>query len=351
MLGAILAASPGNKHDRAGVYPIIRLQEVDLMLTRTRIGFVGLSVMLAAFAIGCSSAMDGGEDGAALAKPGAPAVEEPIEQDRYDSAGEPIIAGGSAGKAPDAAGSAGPPGDPLAPDAALQGLIDRKIVQSASVDLEVEEVARAFQDIVRLAQTAGGFVGSSSFSHLDEQQIADLTIRVPAGEYQGVLARIRDMGEVAQEGSEAQDATEEYTDLGARLRTLQATEQRYLELLARAETINDILVVQDRLDGVRAQIEQVQGRINLLDSLTELATITVHIRPLVAAVDTSGDSGPHPIRAAEQAWQRSLDTLAGLATAGLVVAAFSWWLVPPAIAIAAAARWRGRRPKESSSSA
>jgi hypothetical protein len=166
-------------------------------------------------------------------------------------------------------------------------------------------------------------------------------------QFQGVLAQIRGMGEVSDEGSEAQDATEEYTDLEARLRTLQATEQRYLELLARAETINDILVVQDRLDGVRAQIEQVQGRINLLDSLTELATITVHIRPLVAVVDTSGDGGPHPIRAAEQAWERSLDALAGLATAALVVVAFSWWLVPPALIVIIATRVRrGRHPEQ-----
>lgn len=319
------------------------------MLTRTRIAFVGLAVMLAAVAIGCSSALDGDGGSADGAKPSGGGFELPAELDEGRSAGDPSVSGEGEVPAPDA--SAGPSADPLAPDAALQGLIDRKIVQSASVDVEVEEVGRAFQDIVRVAETAGGFVGSSSFSHLDEQQIADLTIRVPAGEYQGVLARIRDMGEVAQEGSEAQDATEEYTDLGARLRTLQATEQRYLELLARAETINDILVVQDRLDGVRAQIEQVQGRINLLDSLTELATITVHIRPLVAAVDTAGDGGPHPLRAAEQAWERSLDALGGLATAALVVAAFSWWLVLPAIAIVFAARWRGRRPKESGSSA
>ena len=314
------------------------------MLTRTRPVIIGIAVALAAFAIGCSSALDsGGRDGA---EPSYSGLEGAAEQDGGRSAGEPSA------KAADGADSAGPSADPLAPDAALQGLLDRKIVQSASLDIEVEEVGRAFQDIVRVAETAGGFVGSSAFSRLDDQQVADLTIRVPAGEYQGVLAQIRDMGEVTTEGSEAKDATEEYTDLGARLRTLQATEQRYLELLARAETINDILVVQDRLDAVRAQIEQVQGRINLLDSLTDLATITVHIRPLVVAADTSGgDGGPHPIRAAEQAWERSLDALAGLATAALVVAAFSWWLVPPALLVADAARWRGRRPAHSDSSA
>jgi len=218
-------------------------------------------------------------------------------------------------------------------------------VQSSSVDVGVKEVGGSFQEIIRLATTAGGFVASSAFSNADDTQVADLTIRVPETQYQDVLAKIRALGKVQTETSDANDVTEEYTDQQARLRTLQATEQRYLDLLAQATTIDDILTMQDRLDGVRGQIEELQGKINLLDELTNLATITVHLRPIGAASSGAG-GGIHPLGAAKQSWEYSLNTLVALGAAALVIAAFSWWLVPPIAVLAfAGRRWLNRRPR------
>jgi hypothetical protein len=248
----------------------------------------------------------------------------------------------------EAAAPAAPSTDQGAQPAQLPDVLGRKIVQTTDIDVQVKEVPRSFQDIVRIATTAGGFVASSTFSNADKQQIADLTIRVPADQYQSVLAQVRGMGDVATEKSDANDATQEYTDLQARMRTLQATEQRYLDLLARAETVPDILTLQDRLDSVRGQIEQVQGRINLLDHLTDLATITVHLRPLAVVAQASTGGGAHPINAAQSAWEHSLEALRNLAAAALVVTVFSWWLIPPLAALAFGARWwLGRRPRPS----
>ena len=186
---------------------------------------------------------------------------------------------------------AGPGGaSALSPE--LQSLLDRKIIQSTSIDIHVDEVGRYFTEIISIATTAGGFVANSTFSNVDGEQVADLTIRVPSERYQDVLNRIRGMGEVQRESSDANDITEEFTDLQARLTTLQATERRYLELLAEANGINEILLVQDRLDFVRGQIEQIQGRINLLENLTDLTTITVHLRPETAR----GGGGARPGR-------------------------------------------------------
>ena len=88
-----------------------------------------------------------------------------------------------------------------------------------------------------------------------------------------------------------------------------------------------MLTVQDRLSQTRGQIEQVQGRINLLDSQTNLATITVHFEPgAIANGDQGGGTGP--LHTARRAFDASLVVLTGLSTALLAVGAFSWWLVP-----------------------
>ena len=60
------------------------------------------------------------------------------------------------------------------------------------------------------------------------------------------------------------------------------------------------------------------------------------------------NGGLHPLQSAATAWDGSLEALRGLATAVLVVGAFSWWLVPPLAALGIGARWwLSRRPSPS----
>lgn len=228
--------------------------------------------------------------------------------------------------------------------------IDRTIIRSASLDLTVDNVTRTFEDVGRIATSAGGFVASSSLGKQrigdEEYQVGSITLRVPDRQYEDVMARLRGLAvEVVNEQSESSDVTEEYTDLQARLRNLEATERRYLAFLDRAQDLDDILVITDRINQVREQIEQVQGRINLLQNLSELATITVHLTPAAADVHRPApepDAIANPLDAARDAWERSLETLAVIASGVLAVAVYSWWIVPPVVVAALALRawWR-----------
>jgi hypothetical protein len=243
-------------------------------------------------------------------------------------------AAGAAGESEDVSGQPGAGSSSQVSGAS----VERKITQTASMTLRVKDVGQAFQEVTRVADGAAGFVSSSSFSNQDDEQVASVTIRVPATRYQDVLSSLRGLAtKVESEESQATDVTEEYTDLGSRLRNLQATEAQYLGFLERAKDISEVLLVQDRLNTVRADIETVQGRINLLDSLSDMSTITVHVRPELAAGSDGGKA--NPAAAARAAWDASLTTLRGLATGIVAVAAFSWWIVPILIVLA----WVGRK--------
>ncbi|MCH8025338.1 MAG: DUF4349 domain-containing protein [Chloroflexi bacterium] len=315
-------------------------------MTKTRLILIAIASTLIILATACSAALDRGDDGAASSIPQGSAAQAEALLDSFNGDAEAPADefGGERLESISDSLDGGPSANPQ-----FQNVLDRKIIQSTSVAIEVEEVSGSFQEIIRITETAGGFVASSTFENRDEEQIADVTIRVPADQYQSVLARIRGMGTVTTESSDANDVTEEYTDLQARLRTLNATEQRYLELLGQADQINEILLVQDRLDVVRGQIEQVLGRINLLEHLTDLATITVHLRPETLIVEAADGNGGNlnPLEAASASWETSLDALRVVAAVALIVVVFSWWLVPPAALLALGARWLlGRRPRQ-----
>lgn len=228
--------------------------------------------------------------------------------------------------------------------------LDRKIIFTANMTLSADDVSASFNQASILARTNGGYIESSNFSGGSdpERRSATLTVRIPVENYEGFLASVRGMTglTVESEGSNSSEVTEQYTDLSSRLRNLERTEQQYLDLLAQATTINDILTVQDRLTGVREQIEQIQGRLNVLDNMTDFATVSMTFVPVVVAVETPKDGGaPSLANVWETSWERSLEAAGYVAAAGVVVAVASAWLVVPVTLVLLALR-RFRKPAQ-----
>jgi hypothetical protein len=229
--------------------------------------------------------------------------------------------------------SIGEPGGGFGDDFTNIDLLGRRIIRSASIGLEVDSVTTSFDDVEAIAIGAGGFVADSSFFGRDEERSAQLTLRVPAGEFGDVMTQLRQLAvEVTSINTSAQDVTEEFTDTEAQLSNLLAVEARYLELLSDARGITEILQVQDRIDGVRLQIDRLEGRLRLLEDLTDLATINVSLTPVPAVVaDEGGNAGP--LHAAGEAWQASLDSIEAVATVAVVAIVYSWWLLPFALVL------------------
>ncbi|MCH7484655.1 MAG: DUF4349 domain-containing protein [Chloroflexi bacterium] len=228
-------------------------------------------------------------------------------------------------------------------------IIDRKIIRTATIELTVGDVPGAIQRIETATAAAGGFVSGSSIT-IEQQPPPDdpdedqeirqrgtITIRVPAESYASVMSKLRglvdDPRDITSLTEDTSEVTEEYSDLKARQRNLEATETQYLELLSRAESISDVLLVQDRLNSVRLEIEQVTGRIQLLDDLTSMATITTFLS-LPPLVVTPVEPEPEAeeswaTEAWENAWNTSEDVLEALGVAAITGGVVLVWLLIP----------------------
>lgn len=254
-------------------------------------------------------------------------------------------AGGASKSLSDAAAAPSTGGGDTAPD--LGSTVDRKIIFNSTLALGVDDVGAAFSEATRLARVNGGYIEQSNFANAadngsDSRGSATLTIRVPADRYDDLLASLRTMpgAKVQREGAKSSEVTEQYIDLQSRLRNLQSTEAQYLKLLDQTKSINDILTVNDRLNSVRAQIEQIQGRVNALDKLTDLATVDVTLSAIVAAKSDGGSTSLGDVWQAS--WERSLVVARGFAAAGVVASVAVIWLAAPALIVFFALR-RTRR--------
>lgn len=71
------------------------------------------------------------------------------------------------------------------------------------------------------------------------------------------------------------DVTEEFLDIQARLKTKKDLEQRYRDLLAKANSVSEILDVEKQIGALRADIESIEGRLHYLNDQSLLSTITI----------------------------------------------------------------------------
>ncbi len=173
---------------------------------------------------------------------------------------------------------------------AAAATIDRQIIYKVSMSLEAKSSTAARDEIEALALEVGGYV-SDTESWVAEagQRYVTITIRVPTKRFREVIARVRALGEVKQESIEAQDVTEEFVDIEARLRVLRQTEQRLLDLLKRSGKLADLLQIERELAQRRTEIEQVEGRLRYLKDRVAFSTITISIQEAgSAAVAPSG---------------------------------------------------------------
>jgi hypothetical protein len=157
--------------------------------------------------------------------------------------------------------------------------IDRKIVKNGYMTLEVNDITEALTGVAAIAKELNGYVVSSNKSGYQDVTYGEISIRVPSDRFDEAFDKLRKLAvNVPNESTNSQDVTEQYTDLQAQLRNLEATEAQYLEILKKADKVEDILAVQRELSNVRGQIEQVKGRIQYIERTSDMALINVTLQ-------------------------------------------------------------------------
>jgi hypothetical protein len=164
--------------------------------------------------------------------------------------------------------------------------LGRKVIQTGRLALLVGDLDLAADELVQLAQAKGGFVQNSFLKRGEGARVASYTLRVPAPAFNNLLEEIEKIGEVEQRELGGQDVTEEYVDVDARRRNLERQEERFLDILAEAKTVDDVLKVEAQLERVRGEIESLTARLKYLDNQVSLATITVELKERSRPVST-----------------------------------------------------------------
>lgn len=243
---------------------------------------------------------------------------------------------------------------PAAVEAAA--LAARQVIVDVNMLIGTDDVAAAARQAARVATAAGGYVADEQYyapqpipvdplpeaPHLEDspdgvdggedvsgedvgavgipRSEAWVSLRVPVGKVDAVVADLEKIGTILNRGRSTQDVTDQIVDLESRVQTQQASIERLQRLLGEAEDLGDIIALESELTRRQADLESMQRRSQELSGLADLATVTVGFTASDGVVtETDDDRGFLGGLAA--GWDAFTASLTALATA-------TGWLLP-----------------------
>lgn len=161
--------------------------------------------------------------------------------------------------------------------------VEQKIIKTGSVRFETNDLEKTYQHIFLAAKKYKSNIQNDSEGKEYGSIYKRMTVRVPSQNFDLFLNEISqgvtffDTKEVS-----AEDVTEQYIDIEARLIAKKRLENRYLELLKKATKVTEILEIEKQLSAIREEIESKQGQLLYLQNQISMSTITIEFYKNVA---------------------------------------------------------------------
>lgn len=152
----------------------------------------------------------------------------------------------------------------------------RKLIKKGEISFRSESITGTKRFLQKTILACHGYISNESIESYRINPTEILTVRVPTQQFDTLLAIIgRHVGEFDSRKTDIDDVTEEYVDIEARLNTKKQLEARYLELLKKANGMEDILNIEKELSAIREEIESTQGRLRYLSNQVDYSTLKI----------------------------------------------------------------------------
>lgn len=194
----------------------------------------------------------------------------------------------------------------------------RAIVYTANLQVRSRNVADAAARAKQLVTGSGGFVSTESESNTDS---ADLTFKVPTAQYASVLDQLTKLGTKVSLQQNTEDVTEQVADVNSRVQSAQATIASFRKLLDKANTIGDVLDVEQQIASRESDLEALQARQKALTEQTSYGTITLSLVAPSTSAPNSHHGGGGFTGGLSAGWAAFVAAMSALATA-------IGWLLP-----------------------
>ncbi|MBQ8836352.1 MAG: DUF4349 domain-containing protein [Clostridia bacterium] len=156
---------------------------------------------------------------------------------------------------------------------------EEKLVYTSNVTLEAEDFDAASQTLHSTINSLGGIIVSENAYNLSNVgfRSLEMTVRIPQENYETFLSGLSSSYNVASIRNSVENFTEQYYDNESRLKSYRVQEERLFAMLEKAETVEDMLDIEERLCNVQYQIESLTNTKNTIDNDVRYATFYLNL--------------------------------------------------------------------------
>ncbi|WP_049946030.1 DUF4349 domain-containing protein [Butyrivibrio sp. WCD2001] len=168
---------------------------------------------------------------------------------------------------------------------------NRKLITNMSMTTETKEFDKTIDFLKNRTDEVGGYVESfsTSKSNYSDERTANMTLRIPEEKLSGFVNEVAKESNIVSQDMNVTDVTLTYADLESHRNALRAEEEQLLTLMERADTIEDIMSIQDKLTDVRYQLESMESQLRTYDNQISYSTLRVTVREVI-------DYTPEPVK-------------------------------------------------------
>lgn len=160
---------------------------------------------------------------------------------------------------------------------------NRKLIKTVDMRVETKEFDQVMVTLEDKIASMGGYIENSEiyngsfYSDYNSERNANLTIRIPKQHLEEFLETVSDIVNVVKCSESVDDVTLQYVDIESHKNALQTEQMRLLELLEMAETVDDILLIEERLSSVRYQLESMESQLRTYDNKIDYSTVYLDV--------------------------------------------------------------------------
>ncbi len=192
-------------------------------------------------------------------------------------------------------GAAAPAGGMTAGTPAAPALQGRKLIRTVNLQVETTEYDRLIEDINRQITDAGGYLEHSDLSGTSlynpgRGRYANLTVRIPADKLDAFLSQVGEACNITSRSENTQDITLQYSDIESRKKSLTIEQERLWALLEKADTLESVIALEERLSEIRYQLESFESNLRIYDNQVDYSTVYISINEVQVFTPTAPDS-------------------------------------------------------------
>lgn len=197
--------------------------------------------------------------------------------DTAENAAQDIYYSTSDGKNYDEIGSAESTADSAASGEVTQ---NEKIIKTVELYVQTKEYDAYVSALTASVASAGGYIENSTADlggYSDYNRSATYIVRIPADKLGEFLTAADENGKITSKTENQQNVTLEYVDLESRIEAYKTEKETLSGLLEKADSLESILAIQERLSEVNYQIESYTSQLKVLENRVSYSTVTLNI--------------------------------------------------------------------------